>query len=282
MKNEIKKELTIKKNEIEKAKKEIETLGIKQWNENHVACFLEKNGIREETRNFFKETDGYGLSLLQEKHLEQMGITNISTRLKIFDLINKKIESETRIESNNSSSVKLAVLTNVEIGTKIGSGEFGEVFSGKFKGTEVALKSLHNKNITKESLADFLNEGHALQKVPHPNIVQIYGYFESSGNCYFVMELMETNLLKYLDIKRTFDELSEFSIQTLLPIVHLHSIQMLHRDIAARNYLVKNGQIKLSDFGLAKNMEQETYYAVNKQKFAYRWCAPEVVLKKKI
>ncbi len=50
-------------------------------------------------------------------------------------------------------------------------------------------------------------------------------------------------------------------------MIYLHNEGVIHRDLAARNLLVRFAEgkytVKLSDFGMSKNIEGENYYANN-------------------
>ena len=99
----------------------------------------------------------------------------------------------------------------------------------------------------------------------HPNIVHIHNFFRENNTAYFVMEYVEgKSLAAYLDEKG--GRLSqEETISLLSPIMDaldvLHQAGILHRDIAPDNiYLTKSGQVKLLDFGAAKNeLRQHTH-----------------------
>ena len=99
----------------------------------------------------------------------------------------------------------------------------------------------------------------------HPNVVHIQNFFRENYTAYFVMEYVEGNsLAAYLDEKGGRLSLEE-TISLLSPIMDaldvLHHAGILHRDIAPDNiYLTKSGQVKLLDFGAAKNeLSQHTH-----------------------
>ena len=112
----------------------------------------------------------------------------------------------------------------------------------------------------------FYREGQLLARFQnHPNIVHIHNFFRENNTAYFVMEYVEgKSLAAYLNEKD--GRLSqEETISLLSPIMDaldtLHQAGILHRDIAPDNiYLTKAGQVKLLDFGAAKNeLSQHTH-----------------------
>ena len=92
----------------------------------------------------------------------------------------------------------------------------------------------------------------------HPNIVHVSSFFRQNGTAYFVMEYVEgESLAAYLEKcggKLSYEE----TIRLLLPVfdalTEVHNAGILHRDIAPDNICIaKDGNIKLLDFGAAKN-----------------------------
>ncbi|KAL5017462.1 hypothetical protein ScPMuIL_007051 [Solemya velum] len=60
---------------------------------------------------------------------------------------------------------------------------------------------------------------------------------------------------------------------------YLECKRFIHRDLAARNVLVgDNNLVKISDFGLAKMINEDEYIAHKGTKFPVRWTAPEAAL----
>jgi serine/threonine protein kinase len=66
------------------------------------------------------------------------------------------------------------------------------------------------------------------------------------------------------------DDLSSMILQTALGMEYLHSKKILHRDLAARNLLLKiEGPfyiVKISDFGMSKQMEENYYVSADHNK----------------
>ncbi|PIO70875.1 hypothetical protein TELCIR_07250 [Teladorsagia circumcincta] len=71
-----------------------------------------------------------------------------------------------------------------------------------------------------------------------------------------------------------------YSIGAAKGLEYLHENDCLHRDVAARNCLVHRGDVKLSDFGLSRELSNRAKkYKLKdmKQRLPIRWLAPEVL-----
>ena len=89
--------------------------------------------------------------------------------------------------------------------------------------------------------------------------------------------------LKTLMGKLNAQEIFAFIKKTLDPLVHLESKGIFHSDIKPENIVIKDGVVKLIDFGVAKDFERRTMLlktmtSVQKQAvgFTMRYCPPEV------
>ena len=58
----------------------------------------------------------------------------------------------------------------------------------------------------------------------------------------------------------------------------LSSEGFVHRDLAARNILLgEDRKVKISDFGLMRQVDQEVYTVKKGKKIPYKWMAPEAI-----
>ena len=120
----------------------------------------------------------------------------------------------------------------------------------------------------KEAKRRFLNEIATMSKLSHPNIVNIKDVSKDGEPLYFVMEYIEANNLK-LRINDcgalSPEEILDYAEQILRALIHTHKHGIVHCDIKPHNImLLNNGQIKLTDFGIARfvnskeNVESDT------------------------
>ncbi len=89
-------------------------------------------------------------------------------------------------------------------------------------------------------------------------ITQVYDFFEENNTAYIVMELLEGETLKdklKRDGKMTVEEALPIVLAVIGALKEVHAKNMIHRDIAPDNiYLLKNGEVKLLDFGASRQV----------------------------
>jgi len=173
-------------------------------------------------------------------------------------------------------------LRDITVGSHLGSGSFAEVFKGIWNGTtRVALKKLHQQS----DLKGFASEVQVLMQLRHPNIVWFFGLYQSASNDFFmVTEFLDGgNLRDFLLDKRTlkFSILIHMAANACAGMVYLSSHGIVHRDLSARNLLVKQEDggyvVKVADFGLSRFLESDYYISSKKSRFPLKWTAIEAV-----
>jgi len=187
--------------------------------------------------------------------------------------------------NKNDSQYIDADENNLSIIKKIGSGNFGEVYLGEWKSKQVALKNL----VDSSSREAMKKEIEILASFYHPNIVKYFGIGFKDGKEFIILEYVNGgDLLNYMldceekNKKITFDVKLDLMKQICYGMTELHRLDILHRDLSARNVLLhiedEKLEAKLTDFGLSRSVEN--YYTIeNATAIPVRWTAPEIFSK---
>lgn len=145
---------------------------------------------------------------------------------------------------------------------KIEEGTYGVVYKAKDKvtGEIVALKMLKLDREEEGFPITALREIHTLKRCKHKNIVDLREVVvgKDRKSIFIVMEYVDTDLKTLLLQRKTasfsIKEINLMMKQILEAAYEMHSNWIIHRDLKATNLLVaSNGEIKVADFGLARN-----------------------------
>ncbi|HEY1376716.1 MAG TPA: serine/threonine-protein kinase, partial [Gemmataceae bacterium] len=167
-----------------------------------------------------------------------------------------------------------------EILGELGRGGMGVVFKARQAGLNrlVALKMLHTGRAADAAAVErFRVEAEAVARFQHPQIVQIYEIGETGGQPYLALEYVPgTTLAHVLAAGPLPPDRAAAVIEAAAQAVHYaHQRGVLHRDIKPANILLVSGEwsaasppltthhsplhLKITDFGLAKQLEEVTW-----------------------
>ena len=141
-----------------------------------------------------------------------------------------------------------------------GGGGMGAVYAGHHEKLDrkVALKVLHaERRLDAEPRERLLREARALSKLDHPNICRIYDYIASDDIDLLVLEYIDGHTLHKVLHERSLTRTEKLNIAIAVAEVlrAAHRLNILHRDLKPENVmLANNGDIKVLDFGLARDL----------------------------
>jgi serine/threonine protein kinase len=185
------------------------------------------------------------------------------------------------------------VVTRYELLDRIGVGGMAEIFRGKavaaggFEKPVAIKRILPHLSQDKRFVELLIAEAKVLSLLKHRNIVQIFDVgLGDDGQYFLVMEYVDGKDLgavqRGIEVRRRrvpFDLALHIGAEICEALEHAHSarapdgkpMSLVHRDISPSNVLLSRaGEVKLTDFGIAKRAEQEaTGHGAIRGKFAY-------------
>lgn len=144
----------------------------------------------------------------------------------------------------------------------------------------VSIKVLKEEFLgNEEFMRRFRNESRAIAILSHPNIVKVYDVSFGDRLQYIVMEYIDGITLKeYIEQQKqlSWKEAVHFTLQILSALRHAHEKGIVHRDIKPQNImLLKDGTVKVTDFGIARFANSETRTMTDKAIGSVHYIAPE-------
>jgi eukaryotic-like serine/threonine-protein kinase len=145
----------------------------------------------------------------------------------------------------------------------LGRGGMGVVYRARHRtlGHQVALKMLRGGDQSdRDELARFQLEAAAVARLQHPGIVHIHEFGVHNGQPFFSQEFLSGGSLaqRLKSGPLSFDEAAVLVEKLARAMQHAHEHGIIHRDLKPANVLLTNdGEPKIADFGLAKDLDAE-------------------------
>nr|POE95786.1 serine/threonine-protein kinase edr1 [Quercus suber] len=238
----------------------------------------------------------------QEKDTESVQFDIMMENLRIPE----SEYEEGKLESGNSglpplnhslgdfdiSTLQIIKNEDLEELRELGSGTFGTVYHGKWRGSDVAIKRIKKscfmgRSSEQERLtAEFWREADILSKLHHPNVVAFYGVVQDGpgGTLATVAEFMVDGSLRHVLLRkdRYLDRRKRLIIamDAAFGMEYLHSKNIVHFDLKCDNLLVNLKDplrpiCKVGDFGLSK-IKRNTLVSGG-VRGTLPWMAPELL-----
>jgi len=169
--------------------------------------------------------------------------------------------------------------------SRVGAGAYGEVWAGRWRRNDVAVKLLSRSEDSDSGKQDFLREMQLLSELRHPNIVRFLGACLDRQNMCILFEICERSLFDLL-YKSTEPIDSHYLLtvvrEVALGIYYLHHCEppVLHLDLKSANVLLDEvGTAKVCDFGLSHVKEDAASIQEGERSGvgSPQWTAPEIL-----
>ncbi|XWS76131.1 hypothetical protein CRYUN_Cryun01aG0150200 [Craigia yunnanensis] len=202
--------------------------------------------------------------------------------------------SDAMIAEMEASIYGLQIIKNADLEElrELGSGTYGTVYHGKWRGTDVAIKRIKKSCFSGRSseqdrlIKDFWREAQILSNLHHPNVVAFYGVVPdgTGGTLATVTEYMVNGSLRNVLIKkdRSLDRRKKLIIamDAAFGMEYLHSKNIVHFDLKCDNLLVnlrdpQRPICKVGDFGLSR-IKRNTLVSGG-VRGTLPWMAPELL-----
>ena len=230
------------------------------------------------------------LKRFQKRIMKKMRKTPKSWGLgKVQEAIAKKkliqMQKEGKVAPSANANYPWEInVKKIKFKTKIGAGNFGEVWIADLYGTHVAVKTvIPGISNNEEFKARFMEEIQMMSELHHPNVVLFLGACIVEPRVCLVLEFcIHGDLLSFLqsenrhNIQISMHMMLKMALDVARGINYLHQKKnIIQRDIKSRNILVdENLNGKVADFGLSRLKEEDAGMTACGTP---AWTAPEVV-----
>ena len=148
---------------------------------------------------------------------------------------------------------------------KLGESGFGVVRRAKWKGVDVAVKSLQRdtSETDEDSARRFEREMTAMAQMRHPNVVPVFGVCRHADGRISLVEELGPGGTVYGKIHQSresaplpLEDIVRIGLDVARALDYAHGVGVTHNDIKSANVSLKaDGKAMLADFGLAKKVQ---------------------------
>ncbi|MBN1626908.1 MAG: protein kinase [Deltaproteobacteria bacterium] len=216
----------------------------------------EKKNNLDKALEVYEYLSGLGGYKDIEDHIAGLKLSDESAITGHYERIKEK-------DSDSGERVRKGHVGRYEIIEILGKGSMGLVYKAQDPkiNRPVAIKTMRFSDEFEEDLIQeikerFFREAEIAGRLSHPSIVTIHDVGEDGDLTYMAMEFLEGQDLDKFITKRSllpFRRVLDVIAKTAEALDYAHKTNVIHRDIKPANImLLKNGNIKVTDFGIAK------------------------------
>jgi DNA-binding response OmpR family regulator len=192
------------------------------------------------------------------------GASDTATEPLEVEALRQRIKALLQRRQNEAARIGDSRIGDFRLLRTIGVGGMGTVWAAE----SVAEKKPYAIKILSEAMsqdAEFVERFHReaalASRVQHDNVVRLYGSGQHRGRHFIVMELLAGRDLSVCCAGAPLNVLEALHLtrQICLALTELHQRGVVHRDIKPENIMLTQGGVaKLTDFGVAKDLDAAT------------------------
>jgi len=152
----------------------------------------------------------------------------------------------------------------------LGEGSYGKVFRGSWAGDSVAIKSIAG------TVRAAKREAFFLQRAASALVVKLFFVAQVDGMPCLVLEAYDSSLCAVIRRGLPLHRAKFLAKQMFAALAHLHTLDILHRDVKSENFLVTRDKLVIADFGLSSLRVENRAQTLNVVSMHNR--APELLL----
>jgi eukaryotic-like serine/threonine-protein kinase len=180
--------------------------------------------------------------------------------------------------------MRVRTVGTTKILRELGRGAMGVVYEGVQESLEryVAVKELTPQNKhQEEAIERFRREGVAYARLHHEHILQVHDFVEKNESAYLIIEYVSgADAQKLLKAGGPYPAVMVAAVGAKIAsaLAHAHESKLLHRDVKPANVLLGiTGEVKLTDFGVVKDLEASDLTREGMVVGSLPYMAPEIL-----
>ncbi|MFO1064058.1 MAG: protein kinase [Pirellulales bacterium] len=182
-----------------------------------------------------------------------------------------------------SEASKTRTIGDFRLGREVGRGGMGAVYEAEqiSLARRVALKVLRFGPVSDHEAIDrFRREAETVATLHHTNIVPIFYVGNEQGVNYYAMQFIDGRDLAQVIADSTTEitskQVAEWGLQAAEALAHAHKRGVIHRDVKPSNLILdRDGRVWLTDFGLARRLDDVTLSLAGMLLGTPRYMSPE-------
>ena len=222
----------------------------------------ERNLLEQNRENLERERETY------EQRIRERERTLVDSERRLGELQSAVSEAQEALAEYRRLEPRDWIIRRDEViisKIALGTGAWGNVYQGSFRGCQVAVKQIHDLILSPHNRRLFEREMSIASRCRHPNLLQFVGATDNYDESpLFVTELLDTDLRKVLSQRSLHHkEIVCLALDVAIALNYLHlnkPVAIIHRDISSSNVLLwrrdDRWRAKLSDYGTANFMRQ--------------------------